>query len=89
MTIRNGVGVDGVASQAADKITPAGYQIESTGNADSFVYDETLVVYNDDSQKAVADDIVSRLGVGRAIKNSNRYSFSGDLLIVVGSDWKV
>ena len=89
VTIRNGVGVDGVASQAADKITPAGYQIESTGNADSFVYDETLVVYNDDSQKAVADDIVSRLGVGRAIKNSNRYSFSGDLLIVVGSDWKV
>lgn len=87
ITVRNGSGVAGCAAEAADKLSSAGYGIESTGNTDQFVYDETLVIYSTESQKAAATDVVAHLGVGRVVESAGRYTFSGDILVVVGKDW--
>ncbi len=88
ITVRNGGGIEGSASSAASKLQEAGYQINDTGNTNQFVYDTTLVVYNDDADKQVASDIINVLGMGQAVASNGRYSFDGKLMVVVGSDWK-
>lgn len=85
--IRNGSGVSGCAQQASALLSAAGYGIQGTGNADAYVYDETLVVYNTSDQQSVAQAIVNTLGIGRSVQNAGNYTFEGDLLVVVGKDW--
>lgn len=85
--VRNGSGVSGCASQASEKLTAAGYGIEGTGNADQYVYNETLVVYSSSDQESLAEAVVNVLGVGRVVQNLGGYTYDGDLLVVVGKDW--
>ena len=87
LTVRNGCGMSGCASQVAKKLQNAGYGISDTGNTDSYVYDETLVIYNNDDYLAAVNDIISILGVGTPVESNGRYKYDGDILIVVGSDW--
>ncbi len=87
VTIWNGVGVSGVADDCKNQLKKLGWQIESTGNAAQFVYTETLVVYKEDADKAMAELLVSDLGQGRAVRSAARYSFNGDILVVVGKDY--
>lgn len=86
--IWNGVGVSGIASDCSDYLKSKGWKIGHTGNAASFVYDETLVVYNYDSDQKIAELLVSDLGQGRAVRSAARYSFEGDILVVVGKDYQ-
>ena len=60
----------------------------NTSNADNFDYQDTVVVYNDSSDKEAAEAIAKALGVGKAVQNSNTYLFEEDFLIVLGADWK-
>lgn len=85
VVVRNGAGIEGVASDAARRLRMAGYDVREVGNMGSFAYDETLVVYRDD--QSIADDAISVLGIGRAVRSRGMYSFKGDLLVVVGRDW--
>ncbi|MEG0072295.1 MAG: LCP family protein [Raoultibacter sp.] len=85
--VKNGSGADGVASAAASKLTPQGYAVE-TGNADGFDYPETIVVYNSSNQANEAKEIANALGIGKAQVNDGTFSFAGDFLVVVGSDWQ-
>jgi hypothetical protein len=88
VTIKNGNGVDGVGQEALDRISSLGYTADAS-NANSFDYSETVVVYNTSDQKSAAQEIVSALGCGRAVQNTNdEYSFDGDFLILIGADWK-
>ncbi len=87
ITVRNGGGIEGSAGEAAEMLTDVGYEIQDVGNANQFVYTETLVIYNDDDDLEIANDIISVLGKGTAVQSAGRYSFDGDLLVVVGSDW--
>ena len=77
----------GVASEAADKLTPEGYDVE-TGNADDFGYSETLIVYSENSKGAEAKAIARTLGIGTVQLNDGTYDFDGDFLVIVGSDWE-
>lgn len=86
--VRNGSGIDGGASAIAQILESAGYVVDETGNADSYVYGETLVVYKKDAMKAAAESVVSTLGTGRAIAANGFYSFSTDVLVILGGDWK-
>lgn len=88
ITVRNGSGVTGGASQLADILAKAGYQVEEVGNADNQVYNETLVVYNDEAMKPAAEAVVETLGSGRAIPAQGFYVFDTDILVVLGKDWK-
>lgn len=88
VTIWNGVGVSGIAGDCASFIKKKGWQLQSSGNAQSFVYDETLIVYKYDSQKKNAELLASDLGQGRVVPSAARYNYDGDILIVVGKDYK-
>lgn len=87
VVVKNGSGGEGVASEAAALAEGLGYTIAETGNAQSFNYTTTLVVYNESSQKAAAEELVETLGVGQAILNDGSYLVTDKFLIVVGADW--
>lgn len=87
VTVRNGAGIEGVASEVAAALTGSGFAVGEVGNADQFVYDETLVVYSGEDSSA-ADLVVSKLDRGRVVQSRGMYSFSTDVLVVVGKDWR-
>ena len=86
IAVKNGCGVTGCASQAASKLTPQGAICE-TGNADDSNYKNTLVIYSGSNQDK-AQKVADLLGKGTVKKNDGTYSFSGDILVVVGKDWQ-
>lgn len=86
ISVKNGSGISGCANEAAAKLTPDGAIIE-TGNADDFNYSQTIIVYENSSQSEQAQKIADLLGVGQVKQNDGTYAFSGDFLVVVGSDW--
>lgn len=88
IVVQNGSGTDGFAAQAAQILEQHGYTIQDTGNADSFVYTETLVIYKDQDDGAAAEAIVADLGIGRAVYASVYYNLKTDIQVVVGQDWK-
>ena len=85
--VLNGSGVTGNAQKAEKKLTSAGYSVKETGNAESFVYEETLVVYRSSDKQEDAQAIVDSLGVGRAVPAGVNYKLSTDIQIMVGKDW--
>ena len=88
IAVRNGAGINGVAADAAGKLSDKG-AITDTGNADDSKYKNTLIIYNDDSDKAQAQAIADALGVGQLKKNTGgTYSFTTDFLVVIGADWE-
>lgn len=88
VTIENGNGVNGVGAEALERIKPLGYTADAS-NANSFSYDETVVVFDTTDQRAYAEELIDALGCGRAVQNKNgEYVYEGDFLILIGSDWK-
>jgi LCP family protein required for cell wall assembly len=85
--VRNGCGIQGSATSVSDMLVLAGYQHGEIGNMNAYVYDTTLVIYQDDASKAAAEDIRRRLGYGKTIASLDRYTFTGDILVVVGDDF--
>ncbi len=88
LTIRNGGGITGAASQMAETLKAQGFDVAETGNTDTSAYNETLVVYNDDANAAAAQTVVSALGLGRTVAGSSFYTFDTDVLLILGKDWK-
>ncbi len=88
ITVNNGGGVEGAASSAAQLLEDYGFSVSSIGNTSMQVYEETLVIYQDSENAEKADVIVTLLGLGRTVNGSVNYSFSTDILVVVGSDWE-
>lgn len=87
VAVRNGNGITGAGTEATTRIETLGYTVES-GNADTFDYPKTLVIYDDASKASQAKDIASALGVGTAMVNDGSYVFEADFLVVLGADWK-
>ncbi len=87
VAVRNGNGLDGAGTQAATRIETLGYTVDS-GNADSFDYPQTIVVYDSSDKAAAAQEIADALGVGVAQVNDGSYSFEEDFLVVLGADWQ-
>ncbi len=89
--LRNGTGTDGVCSDALAILKEMGYSSDKVdvGNANSFDYKETLVVYKDSDKEKYAKSIAKQLGVGKAMKDDGEYLFESDYLIIIGADWKV
>jgi LCP family protein required for cell wall assembly len=86
--VRNGYGIEGAATSVSDMLFLAGYQRGEIVNANTFVYETTFVIYGDEKDKAVAEDVRKRLGYGKLVSSSGQYAFSGDILVVVGADFK-
>ena len=88
IAVNNGGSVEGAASDAASLLEGAGFKVESVGNANQAVYDDTLVVYQKADDEAKAEALVATLGTGRAVLDSVNYAFETDILVVVGKDWQ-
>ena len=86
ISVRNGAGVAGVATTAADKLKEAGFNVVDSGNADTFDYPYTVVIYDDASKAQKAQQIADTLGAG-VFLNDGTYSFEADFLVVVGQDF--
>lgn len=87
LRVRNGSGEAGVCEQAQKVLQDMGYELINTGNADSFDYDQTLIIYKKDARASEAEAIAQALG-GTALKDDGSYLFESDFLIVIGSDWQ-
>ena len=86
--IRNGGGVAGAAAKMGELLSADGYQVTKVGNADDGgVYTETLVVYKDPAYEAAAKAIVADAGAGRVVNGGDFYTFSDNVLVMVGQDW--
>lgn len=88
VTIKNGNGINGVGAEALERIKPLGYTADAS-NANSFSYEETVVVFDTPDQRVYAEELIDALGCGRAVQNTNgEYMYEGDFLILIGSDWQ-
>ena len=87
IAVRNGSGVDGLAATVQKRLEAQGYTVSDIGDADTFNYDQTVVVYEDESRAEEAADIVAVLGEGHAVKNNLEYIMSEDFLVVIGKDY--
>ena len=86
VVVKNGNGLAGAGAEAAEKLEACGYTVE-TGNADSFDYTQTIVIYERGDQATEARAIANAIGVGKAQQNTGEYVFDGDFLVVLGADW--
>lgn len=90
ITVRNGGGITGAAAAMQSTLTAKGFNVAETGNTDTSVYNETLVIYNGTSDEAVAQaqTALNAMGVGRLVQNTGSYTFNTDVLVILGKDWK-
>lgn len=88
ITVRNGAGITGAASQMSDQLAADGFNVAEVGNTDSPVYDETLIIYKDEAFEPAAQSVAAALTEGRVINGGDYYTFETDVLVVLGSDWK-
>ncbi|MEG0790138.1 MAG: LCP family protein [Gordonibacter sp.] len=86
--VRNGAGITGGGSQVADLLRADGFNVTEVGNAESDKFPETLVVYEGGENKARAEELIAALGSGRAIVGAGYYTYTTDVLVVLGKDWK-
>lgn len=88
VTIKNGNGITGCGAEALERIAPLGYTADAS-NANSFSYDETVVVFDTADQRVYAEELIDALGCGRAVQNKDdQYVYEGDFLILIGADWE-
>ena len=88
ITVRNGGGITGAAASMQQTLTSKGFNVAETGNTDTSVYNETLVIYNASDTEPAAQTVLNAMGVGRLVQNSGSYTFNTDVLVILGKDWK-
>ena len=86
VAVRNGSGIDGAGLEAQALVESLGYDT-TVANANNSDYKETVVVYSEAGQRPYAEEIVEKLGCGRAEQDDGDYIFTGNFLVLIGSDW--
>ena len=87
IAVRNGSGVNGLAATVQRRLELLGYTVSDIGNADSDDYQQTMVIYEDDSRAEEAALIVADLGEGSVVRNDGEYIMTEDFLVVIGKDY--
>jgi len=85
VTVRNGGGITGTAQDCADMLGVEGFDIVEIGDANQFVYDKTLIVYHESEEAAWL--VANALGIGDVVPSRGLYTFTADVMVVVGKDW--
>jgi LCP family protein required for cell wall assembly len=85
VTVRNGSGVGGVASNMAGQLNSAGYQVVGgQTNADNQNYANTRVQYRAAAGKAAAEALAARIEGATAEQSTPSNTFDSKLLVIVG-----
>ena len=85
--ILNGTGALELDQSVAARLVPAGVEVKLTGNADSFDYSQTQIVFYDPAKQAVAERVQRALGSGRLVL-SRRPLDVVDVTVIVGKDFR-
>jgi LCP family protein required for cell wall assembly len=84
--VLNGSGEAGVAADTGSLLLDEGFEINDTGNADSFDYQQTQIFYPDEGL-AAARRVQRTLGVGDLVELDDEASYPTDrITIVLGAD---
>jgi len=86
ITVRNGSGVSGRGRSMGDRLGAMSFDVADVGNAEQSNYVSTLVVYKSNTQ-AEALQVIRSLGLGKLLPATDKYSFSSDLMVIVGRDF--
>lgn len=81
ITILNGNGISGTASNLSEELQKYGFKINKIGNADNYNYEQTIIYYK--GLKSNADGIQEIIG-GRIEKKED---IDSDLQIILGKDY--
>lgn len=81
ITILNGNGISGVASEVADELKKYGFNIKEVSNADNFNYQDNIIYYR--NNKSTADGLRDILG-GNIEKKED---IEGDFQIILGENF--
>jgi hypothetical protein len=84
--VLNGTGTIGAASRVAQRLVPAGARVVLSGNADSFAYAQTQIVFYDRSRQQAATRVRQALGTGRLVLSRQPLDVV-DVTVVVGKDF--
>ena len=84
--VLNGTGAVSVSGLVQPLLVPAGARVELSGNADSFGYATTQVVFYDDEDLDAARTVQEALGVGEVVRSQLDLGVV-DVTVVVGADF--
>jgi len=84
--ILNGTGAIGMSPRVAQRLVPAGARVVLSGNADSFAYAQTQIVFYDRSQQQAAERVRQALGTGRVVLSRQSLDVV-DVTVVIGKDF--
>ncbi len=87
IAVRNGNGIAGAAAEAIEILEELGYHNVDAGNAESYSYQQTIVVYREENQADEAQEIADALGASVVKINDGTYVFDTGFLVVLGADW--
>lgn len=84
--ILNGGGVTGAASKVSTLVTNAGFKVSSTGNAKSYTYATTEILYKNALLKSLATELAAALSsYTTSIKeDATTVGTASDILVIVG-----
>lgn len=86
ITVQNGGGVAGAATEASEYLEGLGYDVVSTGNADNFDYTETIIRVKSTMSEyldQLEEDLSSEYTIGSATAD---YTGDADALVIIGAE---
>jgi len=87
VNVLNGTTTAGLAAQAADKLTAAGWKVGALANADRTDLATTIVYYSDPANQAAALGAAQSLP-GATVQQSTAFADTGaDLTVVLGANF--
>jgi LCP family protein required for cell wall assembly len=87
LTVRNGTGVSKLAADCAAFFRTKGFTVSDVGNTAQSVYGQTNIYYKK-GYEAQANFVRETLGLGNVIPSAGLYTFSTNVMVVVGEDWE-
>ena len=84
--VLNGTGTIGSTRNVTARLVPAGAHVVLSGNADSFAYAQTQIVFYDRSQQQAAQRVRQALGTGRLVLSRQPLDVV-DVTVVIGRDF--
>jgi LCP family protein required for cell wall assembly len=90
LAVRNGSGIEGLATQTSDYLTDQGLQVFEVGNADRLDYEISRVIVYRDRFPYTVRYLASLLGLEESqILNQSTPDAPVDIAVVLGRDWQV
>lgn len=86
LTVRNGSGESGQASEAAEGLTAAGFIVVGRGEEPGFGVERTIVRYAPEN-RAAAELVARWLEAGAGLEELPADSTDGGVVVVTGNDW--